>query len=1121
MPIKTLSTRRTQAASAISSSAVSFNNPDGSGFAISGTGVTSNTTIKSVPVTVGLSSAASTTTVSPPVITSFNVASDSSYTTILDDVAIDTGGAYIKINGTNFSNTGLLVYFNGSNVTNTYISSNEVRATIPATTAGSYNLMMFNGSRGAILTNVTVSGFPSWTSSTYSNLGLTVSVQLLATGDAPLSYSLYSGSLPSGVTLSSDGLISGTASAAGVYSFTALVDDAQLQTTQQAITLTISTTDPYWKNTVLLINGETGTSAFDDSSNNNVILTFGGDVQPANTSPFASPTLTDGSVFFDGSGDYLTNTSFTSVGTSPFTLEHWVYVTSYVNGQTFAGIFDTRSSGSDTTGFSTYFRSSSSTLVFRYGGSEITIPWTNVPLNTWTHIAVVRDGTNAVQIYINGTKIGAPATGVTNNFNNNLVNIGRTFDPFYYTGFISNLRLTKQVLYSANTTITTSALTTTSQGANSANVILLTCQTNVPRENNRILDYSANSIPVVRNSNPAESTFNPNGSNWSGYFDGNGDYLEVANAAPLLFNTNDFTVEAWIYLTDITTTIAPIVVKGGSTTDWALAVNITSARLYFGIGTNDFLINTGPVVSLNAWHHIAWVRSGSTMQIFLDGVSGGTVTNMANNFVSTGAVRVARGRDTSTNYAKGYISNVRIVNGTALYTSNFTPSIIPITTTSQSATANQVVLLTCQSNQFKDNGNNSYTITRTGDAAVTSFSPFGGAATWSPSANGASISLNGTSDYLSLANDSRVTWGAGDFTFETWIYLNSSTTPSAATVWDHRNGTNGIAVVQPYVGLDTTVGYSFYTRATTRFSSGTAAIKHRQWQHLAIVRSSGVTRMYLDGIQTGVSYTDSDNYPGGTVRISQANDGVSTRFFPGYFYNMRLVVGTAIYTSNTTINTAPINAVANTRLLLKAIPGVQDLTGQVSLLTTNAEKRSTTEKFGTGSIYFDGSGDYVTALANSASGVADPFGFNTGDFTIEGWLYTTTVASGRKTICASRATATDTTTGRFSIYANTANLEFFSASANVVFGGTISTNTWTHFAVTRSSGNVRLFLSGTQVGSTTSYTASLPSNLALTVGDNAAGTESWNGYLDELRITKGYARYIANFTIPSSAYPQL
>ena len=184
-------------------------------------------------------------------------------------------------------------------------------------------------------------------------------------------------------------------------------------------------------------------------------------------------------------------------------------------------------------------------------------------------------------------------------------------------------------------------------------------------------------------------------------------------------------------------------------------------------------------------------------------------------------------------------------------------------------------------------------------------------------------------------------------------------------------------------------------------------------------------------------------------------------------------------------------------------------------------RSSTTEKFGTGSIYFDGSGDYVTALANSASGVADPFGFNTGDFTIEGWLYTTTVASGRKTICASRATATDATTGRFSVYANTANLEFFSASANVVFGGTISTNTWTHFAVTRSSGNVRLFLSGTQVGSTTSYTATMPSSVNITIGDNSAGTESWNGYIDELRITKGYARYVANFAAPTVAFLSL
>ena len=81
---------------------------------------------------------------------------------------------------------------------------------------------------------------------------------------------------------------------------------------------------------------------------------------------------------------------------------------------------------------------------------------------------------------------------------------------------------------------------------------------------------------------------------------------------------------------------------------------------------------------------------------------------------------------------------------------------------------------------------------------------------------------------------------------------------------------------------------------------------------------------------------------------------------------------------------------------------------------------------------------------------------------------------------------------------------------------TISGNTWTHFAATRNSGSLRLFLDGTQVGSTTSYTGSFPSNLAVTVGDNAAGTESWNGYLDELRITKGTARYTTTFTPPGA-----
>jgi hypothetical protein len=233
-------------------------------------------------------------------------------------------------------------------------------------------------------------------------------------------------------------------------------------------------------------------------------------------------------------------------------------------------------------------------------------------------------------------------------------------------------------------------------------------------------------------------------------------------------------------------------------------------------------------------------------------------------------------------------------------------------------------------------------------------------------------------------------------------------------------------------------------------------------------------------------------------------------------YGVRLLVGTALYTAAFTPSVTPLTAVTNTKLLLAGTsPGVQDSTMLNNITTSGSASTSYVQKqYGSKSLFFDGTADYLTIFNN----VGDQFGFLTGDFTIEGWVYTTTVAAGARTICATRTSASDTTAGRFSVYLRAAALEFYSGSAAVVSAGTVTVNTWTHFAVTRSSGSVRLFLAGSQVGSTTSFTTSMPVNLNLTVGDNAAGTESWNGYLDDVRITRGYARYVANFSAPTSAH---
>jgi hypothetical protein len=101
-----------------------------------------------------------------------------------------------------------------------------LRAVIPATSAGSYSLAVVDGTAAAYYASLNTSTFPTWTTSAYNSYSLTVSVQLVATGDSALTYSLYSGSLPSGLSLSSSGVISGTTTAIST-SFTVSATDAQ------------------------------------------------------------------------------------------------------------------------------------------------------------------------------------------------------------------------------------------------------------------------------------------------------------------------------------------------------------------------------------------------------------------------------------------------------------------------------------------------------------------------------------------------------------------------------------------------------------------------------------------------------------------------------------------------------------------------------------------------------------------------------------------------------------------------------------------------------------------------------------------------------------------------------
>ena len=180
--------------------------------------------------------------------------------------------------------------------------------------------------------------------------------------------------------------------------------------------------------------------------------------------------------------------------------------------------------------------------------------------------------------------------------------------------------------------------------------------------------------------------------------------------------------------------------------------------------------------------------------------------------------------------------------------------------------------------------------------------------------------------------------------------------------------------------------------------------------------------------------------------------------------------------------------------------------------TGNAQISTAQSKFGGAAGYFDGNGDYLTVASNPV------FNFGTGDFTIEGWVYLSSV-SGDWFIVSSSGSG-----GMFFGYSSSVSPYGWGVGRtgvawDYITASTATTNTWYHVAVCRSGTSLRIFVNGTQVGTTNTNSQSYNlSATSLTIASQGA-TYYLNGYIDELRVTKGTARYTANFTVPSAAFP--
>ena len=633
-------------------------------------------------------------------------------------------------------------------------------------------------------------------------------------------------------------------------------------------------------------------------------------------------------------------------------------------------------------------------------------------------------------------------------------------------------------------------------------------------QNNTFLDSSSNNFTITRNGNTTQGTFSPfSQTGWSAFFNGTSAYASVASNAAFDFGTGDFTVEFWFYATAPAANSRLLSNNSYLSSGIDISWESGSSRISWYISGTSY--NTGTLPALNTWHHLAYARSGTTLRVFLNGTLVNTYSSMTANIASTNALQIAIGHNLSDLW-NGYISNLRIVKGAAVYTSAFTPSTTPLGATSggqNPPTGTQTSLLTCQSNRFVDNGGlaTPNTITTTNAPSIQAFSPFAPTAAYSAATVGGSGYFDGTGDYLSTPDNAAFDLGTGDFTFECWLYKPNnndvSMICSAANGIDFAYVSGSLRMGRYPVAWDVTELYT---------------IPQNAWTHIAFVKASGRTYLFANGTLLNAGGTANTNsYDVTTTLFIGVAGDTTSRILTGYMAGVRLIKGQALATASFTPPTAPVTTSAvgwtgaassitgTVSLLLNYTnAGITDATAKNVFETAgNAQISTTQSKFGGSSMYFDGTGDYldVPSIINAQ--------FGTGDFTIEGWLYINSLAA-TQVLFEFRA-ASGASYGQ--IYITTGGVLRYYLPTDVGTSNTFSTGTWTHFAITRASGTLNMYINGTR-GYSASYTSAMDAT-RLRIGADVSGASGLNAYIDDLRITKGFARYSgATLTVPTSAF---
>ena len=561
------------------------------------------------------------------------------------------------------------------------------------------------------------------------------------------------------------------------------------------------------------------------------------------------------------------------------------------------------------------------------------------------------------------------------------------------------------------------------------------------------------------------------GNNTAIRFDGNGDYLKTPASSDWNFGTGNFTIDLWVYFTStpdnfdgIFSTYTQSGVLGG------YLMQVANGTIqWYGPGSTGWM-NTGVAPVVGVWTHLAAVRSGNMITIYVDGVDRvhQDCTGRSFNSLSDGLVFGRLYTLKNSNYFGGYMDEVRVTKGGALWTGDFTPPNNP----GAQDTDTDRISDTLEAGTYLTDPN----VVDTDDDGIDDGDELDyWGANWNTDYDGdaatyANNLLDPDSDNDGLNDGDEVNTYGSD--------------PSAADT--DGDGLNDGLEVNTY-GTD-------YLAADSDDDGIDDGDEVTYWG--AHPTAGWDSDSDLDGVINLLDQdSDNDKYSDGE-EMDAATDPADPNSFPV------MPAGNALYLRSATTNNSVV---------------FLDESGAGHGITPYGNAKHAT--FGTDTaIQFDGDGDYLKTPASS------DYDFGSGDFTIDLWVYFSSTPDNFDGIFSTYKQSG--ATGGYLMQVTGGTIQWYAPGATgwLNTGVVPAVGKWTHLAVVRSGNMIAIYVNGVdRVHKTCTGLTFNSSNDGMVLGRLYTSKTGYylNGYIDEMRVTKGYGLWTEKFTPPNPPEPDV